>query len=129
VVESKILIIADDPEVRNQLLRSLGGSGAQTSAVPDRQEAFLQFGLFLPDLVIVDIPLRRRDRWKTIQRVREISSVPVIALISVKDREGKSESLDYGADFCLTKPFHVSELQARIRALLRRVRYTAHSAR
>lgn len=129
MVEPKILIIADDPEVRNQLLRSLGGSGAQTFAVPGSEQSFLQFGLFLPELVIVDIPLHSKDRWKTIQRVREMSSVPIIALISVKDRQGRSESLDYGADSCLTKPYHASELQARIRALLRRVRYTAQSAR
>jgi DNA-binding response OmpR family regulator len=127
-MEAKILIIADDPDMRNQLVRAFAGGGSRAFAVPDSGEAFLQFGLLLPDLVILDIPPRGKDRWETVRRVREMSYVPVIALVSREDIEGKSESLDHGADSCLTKPFQVSELRARARALLRRVQYAARSA-
>ena len=128
-MEPKILVIANDVDVRNHLVRSLSGSGLRIFAAPDSGEAFLQLGLFLPDLVVLDVVPSGADRWQTLQRVREISPVPVIALVSLEDREGRSESLDWGADSCLSKPFYVSELQARARALLRRVYLNTRSAR
>jgi DNA-binding response OmpR family regulator len=128
-VNTKILIVANDPAVRNQLVGSFSGVDSRAFSAPDGGEALLQFGLILPDLVILDIPLSGKDRWKTVQRMREMSPVPVIALVSVEDYEGKSESLDRGADSFLTKPFDVQELQARVRALLRRVHGTTRPAR
>jgi DNA-binding response OmpR family regulator len=128
-VDIKILIIANDLEVRNQLARALATNGFRLFTVPDGGGAIFQFGLILPDLVIVEIPAGGQDRWKTLQRIREMSPVPVIALAAPEDPEGKSESLDRGADSCLTRPFDMQELQARIRALLRRVEYATHSAR
>jgi DNA-binding response OmpR family regulator len=114
-VEPKVLVIANDIDVRNHLVRSLSGSGLRVFAVPD--------------IVILEVAPRGVDRWETLQRVREMSFVPLIALVSLEDREGRSESLDRGADSCLTKPFYISELQARVRALLRRVHFIARSAR
>jgi DNA-binding response OmpR family regulator len=128
-VDTKILIVADEPDTRNQLARSLAGSGFRVFAVPDGAGAVLQFGLILPDLVILDIPPAGKERWKPVQRIREMSPVPVIVLVASEDHEGKSEGLDWGADSCLTKPFDLPELQARVRALLRRVQYAARSSR
>jgi two-component system OmpR family response regulator len=127
-VDKKILIVADDPEVRDLMALALSGNGFRSLAVPDGG-AILQFGLIQPDLVILDIAPTGKDRWRTLQRIRELSSVPLIALIDPDDYVGTSESLDRGADFSLAKPFDVQELQARVRALLRRVQYAARSAR
>jgi DNA-binding response OmpR family regulator len=128
-VDSKILIVVDDPDMQGLLVRVLSGNGFRLCAVPDGGGALLQFGLFQPDLVIVNILASGKDRWKTLQRIRELSSVPVIALTAADDYEGKSESLDRGADSCLARPFDLLELQARVRALLRRVNYAARAAR
>jgi DNA-binding response OmpR family regulator len=128
-VDTKILIVTDDPVMQNLLVRALSGNGYRSFTAPDGGSAILQVGLTQPDLVILDVPWPGRDRWRTLRRIRELSSVPLIALVSVEDQEGGSESLDRGADAFLTKPFDLQELEARVRALLRRVRCTARAIR
>ncbi len=129
MVDKKILIIADDPNVRNLLAQAFAKGRFRSFAVPDGGSAVLQFGLIQPDLVILDVPTGDRDRWKTLRRIRELSSVPLLALIEEEDWEGGSESLERGADIFLVRPFDLRELEARVRALLRRVQYTARSLR
>jgi DNA-binding response OmpR family regulator len=128
-VDTKILIVTDDPEMQSQLVQALSGRGFWSFAVPRGGSTIFQLGLIQPDLVILDVGLDGMDRWRTLHHVREVSSVPVIVLVAPQDREGRSESLDRGADSCLSKPFEAQELQARVRALVRRVHYAARSTR
>jgi two-component system, OmpR family, KDP operon response regulator KdpE len=75
-----------------------------------------------PDLVILDVMLPDMDGFEVCRRLRENSSVPILMLTARTNDTDKVEGLDAGADDYLTKPFSTSELLARVRALLRRVR-------
>ena len=75
-----------------------------------------------PDLIILDISSPDSDRWETLLEIRKLPYIPVIALTTPDDVGSGVESLWYGADYSMTRPVPVRELQARIRALLRRAR-------
>lgn len=80
----------------------------------------LQFGLIQPHLLILDVSQADTRSWEILERIRELSPVPVIALLDDNDLEATIASLDRGADYCLVKPVDMEELRARVRALLRR---------
>ena len=73
-----------------------------------------------PDLVILDIGLPDMDGISVTKRLRQISDLPVLVLSARSEEQNKIMALDAGADDYLTKPFGTGELQARIKALLRR---------
>jgi len=73
-----------------------------------------------PSLVLLDITMPKLDGWETCRLIREVSDVPIIMLTGRDDETDKARGLDLGADDYLTKPFGFVELQARIRAMLRR---------
>ena len=73
-----------------------------------------------PDLVLLDITMPKLDGWETCRLIREVSDVPIIVLTGRDAEADKARGLDLGADDYLTKPFGFVELQARIRAALRR---------
>jgi DNA-binding response OmpR family regulator len=118
-----ILIIANELEIRNQLVGALSEYGYRFFTTADGGGAILQVGFIQPQLVILDLASEGQDRWRTLQRIRELFPVPVIVLTASENDDDRSESLDRGADCCLIQPFSAQELQARVRALLRRVRY------
>ncbi len=126
-MNQKILIVENDPNVRDRLVEAFSANGFQSLAAPDEPGAIFDFGLLQPDLVILGIPQAGEDRWQTLRRIREVSSVPVIMLTVPDDREGNIESLERGADSFVTKPFDMRELRARVRALLRRVQHAAQA--
>ncbi|MEH7075740.1 response regulator transcription factor [Neobacillus drentensis] len=72
------------------------------------------------DIVILDIMMPDMDGWKTCQKIREFSKVPIIMLTAMGETVDVIKGLKYGADDYITKPFHEAELLARIEALLRR---------
>jgi len=80
----------------------------------DAVAGLFQLGLCQPHLVVLDIP-----DWEALQRIRRLSDIPVIVLVE-DTPEAKIASLDQGADFFVVKPPNVSELDARVRVLLRR---------
>lgn len=125
----KILILADDPEARDMLVRAFTGSSFQTFVVPTAESALFQFALTQPDLVILDLSLSGTAGWEALQRIRQLSSVPVIALTTLDDIGVVVASLEGGADDVVTRPFDVRELEARVRALLRRVQTVAQARR
>ena len=73
-----------------------------------------------PSLVLLDISMPKLDGWETCRLIREVSDVPIIMLTGRDEETDKARGLDLGADDYLTKPFGFVELQARIRAMLRR---------
>jgi DNA-binding response OmpR family regulator len=73
-----------------------------------------------PDVVLLDVSMPKLDGWETCRLMREVSNVPIIMLTGRDDEMDKARGLDLGADDYLTKPFGFVELQARIRAVLRR---------
>jgi DNA-binding response OmpR family regulator len=110
----RILIVAGERETRDLLARTLVKRGFWTVTACDGVSGLFQFGLIQPDLVILDA----KD-WETLQRIRDLSGVPIIVLIEDEHKE-KVESLDRGADFFVIKPPDVIELDAKVRALFRR---------
>jgi DNA-binding response OmpR family regulator len=73
-----------------------------------------------PAVVLLDVSMPKLDGWETCRLIREISTVPIIMLTGSDDEQDKARGLDLGADDYVTKPFGFVELQARIRAVLRR---------
>lgn len=73
-----------------------------------------------PDLVLLDITMPKLNGWETCRLIREVSDVPIIVITGNDDEADKARGLDLGADDYVTKPFGMVELQARIRAALRR---------
>jgi DNA-binding response OmpR family regulator len=121
-VDKKILIIGDDLETQYLLTEALSQGEFQVSATPTRMGSILQFGLIQPNLLIFDMSQADTRAWEILERIRELSSVPVIAILEDNDHETAIASLDRGADYYVVKPVNVPEFQARVRALLRRAR-------
>jgi DNA-binding response OmpR family regulator len=82
-----------------------------------------------PALVLLDISMPKLNGWETCRLIREVSDVPIIVLTARDDEVDKARGLDLGADDYLTKPFGFVELQARIRAVLRRAGQSAEARR
>jgi DNA-binding response OmpR family regulator len=112
-VEKRILIVMCESETREFLAQAFADHGFRPFTASDGVGGLFQFGLSQPHLVVLDV-----NGWETLQRIRALSNVPIIALIedNAKDRV---ESLNRGADYFVTKPLSVQELQAKVRALLR----------
>jgi DNA-binding response OmpR family regulator len=118
----KVLIADDDPDARIALQRAFadGENGFQAHNAPCGTTAMLQFGLFRPDVIVLGVQNGDSSCWDTLERVRELSTVPVIALSSMDEPELRIKSLKLGADHCVSKPVGFPELCARARALVRR---------
>jgi two-component system KDP operon response regulator KdpE len=118
----KILIVDDDPISRDLIKYGLQAQGYHTITAHDGQDALRAFFNNHPDLIVLDITMPKLDGYEVCQRVREMSTTPIIMLTALGREEDIIKGLDAGADDYLTKPFRVGELLARIRANLRRVR-------
>lgn len=116
-----ILVVDDDPAIRDSLSNELGAAGYATLAAADGREGLEQFRAGAPDLVLTDLAMPRSDGFELLSAVRAIArSVPIV-VISVRGADAdKVRALDLGADDFVTKPFSLAELLARIRAHLRR---------
>jgi DNA-binding response OmpR family regulator len=115
-----ILVLEDDPQVRRALLRALAERGYATSSTGSGM-AGLEAALHQrPDLVILDLGLPDVEGHRVLRMIRAVSSVPVIVATARDDESEIVRALDAGADDYLVKPFGAAQLQARIRAVLRR---------
>jgi two-component system KDP operon response regulator KdpE len=115
-----ILVVDDDPAIRESLARELRAAGYTTSLAADGTEGLTSFQTGAPDVVLTDLAMPRSDGFDLIAAIRGTSAVPIIVL-SVRGADAdKVRALDLGADDFVTKPFSVSELLARVRAQLRR---------
>jgi two-component system KDP operon response regulator KdpE len=120
VISNVILIVDDDPPIRESISKELRAAGYTTIAATDGAEGLRMFQTNAPDVVLTDLAMPRSDGFELIAAIRETSRVPIIVL-SVRGADAdKVRALDLGADDFVTKPFSVAELLARIRAQLRR---------
>lgn len=115
----RILLIENDAELVKQVADAFQQQGYEMYTAHDCQEGLQQMTSHLPDLVILDASLLNSHGRQACQRLREISSVPIL-LTAQGAEEDIVRGLDYGADDYLTKPFHTADLLARARVLLRR---------
>ncbi|MBE1530475.1 response regulator transcription factor [Actinomadura algeriensis] len=123
---ARILIVDDEPAVREALTGSLEFEGYRTATAADGVAALEAVARERPDLVVLDVLMPRMDGLTACRRLRALGeSVPVL-MLTARDMVGdRVTGLDAGADDYLAKPFELDELLARVRALLRRGRMSA----
>lgn len=117
---TRILVVDDDPDIRALVKELLERSGAVVRVASDGREALRMLYDVRPELIVLDIAMPGMDGWQTLERIREMTDVPVVMLTA---REGELEAvrgLKAGADDYIRKPFGRQELLARVQALLRR---------
>src|SRR5918996_4731291 len=114
-----ILVVEDEPEIRQFLRSSRRAEGYRVVESPNGRRAELDAGMHKPDLAIVDLGLPDYDGIEVIRRIREWSPMPIIVLSARIQERSKIDALDSGADDYITKPFGVGELLARVRVALR----------
>jgi two-component system KDP operon response regulator KdpE len=114
-----ILVVEDEPEIRQFLRTSLKAEGYRVVESPNGRRGSLDVGMHKPDLAIVDLGLPDFDGIEVIRRIREWSPMPIIVLSARIQERSKIDALDTGADDYITKPFGVGELLARVRVALR----------
>jgi two-component system, OmpR family, copper resistance phosphate regulon response regulator CusR len=115
-----VLLIEDDPRIRESVERGLGARGFVVSSAPDGAAGLDLANKLDVDLVLLDLLLPGRNGLEVLEDIRVAKPrLPVIAVTALDDTGSKIGGLDAGADDYVTKPFSVDELAARIRARLR----------
>jgi DNA-binding response OmpR family regulator len=115
-----ILVCDDESDIRELLRELLGRTGYHVLEAADGQEALRALYGSSPDLVLLDVSMPNLDGWGTLERIRDVSDVPVIMLTARAEELERVRGLKGGADDYVTKPFGRQELLARVEALLRR---------
>ncbi len=117
----RILVAEDDGALRRFLERGLAAEGYQVRVAEDGEAAMAEVEAVLPELLVLDLNLPKRDGTEVLRYLRERSEeTPVLVLSARHEVSSRVECLDLGADDCMGKPFSLAELKARCRALLRR---------
>ncbi len=117
----RILVVDDDPGVRTALDRALRLDGYEVTTVADGEAAFASLALEAPDAMVLDLGLPGIDGLDVARRMREAGDDTPILMLTARDAvNDRVLGLDAGADDYVVKPFALAELEARLRALLRR---------
>ena len=124
-METKLLIVDDDPNICDMLKLYFENEGYKIRTANDGVEGVQAFKMYDPDLVLLDIMMPKKDGWQVCREIREMSPKPVIMITAKGEVFDKVLGLELGADDFIVKPFDMKELSARIKAVLRR--YNAHS--
>ena len=119
-MDARILLIEDDPSIREVTAIGLGAAGFAVVTAEDGVVGLERFRAEPPDLVLLDILLPRLDGYEVCRQIRRTSTVPIIMLTARADTMDVVVGLEAGADDYGRKPFDLPELIARIRSSLRR---------
>ena len=118
---SHLLIVDDEPAVRDALERALRSNGYRVSTAADGRDGLDAIARESPDVVVLDVMMPRLDGLEACRTLRRRGDRTPVLMLTARDAVGdRVEGLDAGADDYLVKPFALEELLARIRALLRR---------
>ena len=115
-----ILVVEDDPSVRNLITTTLKTNDYRYVVAPNGSAAIMEATSHNPEIILLDLGLSDMDGVQVIQTVRSWSNVPIIVISARSEDNDKIKALDAGADDYLVKPFYQQELLARVKALLRR---------
>lgn len=122
-IEATIVVVDDEPSIRELLMASLHFSGFEVVSASTGSEAIDVIEKTKPDLVVLDVMLPDIDGFTVTRRIRQAGiTAPVLFLTARDDTQDKVMGLTVGGDDYVTKPFSLEEVVARIRAILRRVR-------
>lgn len=116
----KLLIVDDEPAIVETVETKMRKEGFTTFTADSAEEAMRLFRRVKPDLIILDIMLPQRSGFDFCRAVRKDSNTPVIFVSARADESDRIRGLELGADDYVTKPFNLSELAARVKAILRR---------
>lgn len=116
----KLLVVDDEPTLLETVETKLRREGFTTFVADSAEEGMRIYKRVRPDLIILDIMLPRRSGYDLCRAVRKDGSTPIIFLSARADESDRVKGLELGADDYVVKPFNLSELVARVRAVLRR---------
>jgi DNA-binding response OmpR family regulator len=120
----RVLVIDDDDDIRALVVELLQRAGLEVDQAGDGRAGLRAFHQTPADLVVLDVSMPELDGWETLERIRDLSDVPVIMLTARGAELERVRGLQAGADDYMVKPFGRQELVARVQALLRRSRGT-----
>ena len=115
-----VLIVEDDPNIRELLQMYLEKDGYAVTLASDGGQGLDKFRTIKPDLVLLDVMMPVMDGWAVCKAIRQEGNTPVIMLTAKGETDDKVTGLKAGADDYITKPFEMKEVLARIEAVLRR---------
>jgi DNA-binding response OmpR family regulator len=121
---ARVLVIDDDDDIRTLVAELLQRAGLEVDQANDGRTGLRAFHQSPPDLVILDVSMPDMDGWQTLERIRDLSDVPVMMVTARGAELERVRGLQAGADDYMVKPFGRQELVARVQALLRRARPT-----
>jgi DNA-binding response OmpR family regulator len=121
---SRILVVDDDADIRLLLEQLFGRTGALVRSAENGRVALRELHGWRPDLVVLDVAMPELDGFQTLERIRDVSEVPVLMLTARGEELERVRGLKAGADDYVVKPFGRQELVARVEALLRRAART-----
>lgn len=119
-IMSQILLIDDDPALRRLLGQYLEEAGFSVLHAGSGPIGLKLLFTHRPNLIVLDVMMPKMDGWETCRRIRELSNTPIIFLTAKSDESDRLAGFRIGADDYVPKPFSFPELEARIRAVLRR---------
>ena len=116
----RILVVEDEPRLLRNLVKALREEGYAVDAAGDGEDGLFKAGSFNYDAIILDVMMPKLDGWGMLEQLRRKKRTPVLMLTARDSHGDRVKGLDTGADDYLVKPFDLSELLARLRALIRR---------
>lgn len=120
VATQTVLVVDDEPMVREVLTRYLEHDGFEVVEAADGDDAVAKLDAVEPDLVLLDLMLPKRHGLEVLRHARMTGDVPVILLTALGDEQDRVAGLELGADDYVVKPFSPREVAARVRSVLRR---------
>jgi two-component system OmpR family response regulator len=122
---TRLLVVDDDPHIRELICVVMREEGFDTEAVSDGEEALELMERTKIDLAVVDVMMPRMDGWELVRELRRLGELPILMLTAKGETADKVKGFRLGADDYLVKPFEAPELVARVHALLKRYRISA----
>jgi two-component system KDP operon response regulator KdpE len=120
--KARLLLVDDDATLTRALEIYLSRGSYEVHAAANGVEGLRKLFDLRPDLVVLDVMMPQLDGWETCQRIRDMSTVPIIMLTARGQEAERVKGLELGADDYVAKPFSLKELEARIEAVLRRTK-------
>jgi two-component system OmpR family response regulator len=116
----RILVVEDEPDLLRTVAQALREDGYAVDEAGDGTEGLYKATAWEYDAIVLDLLMPGLTGWEVLQRLRKTHRTPVLILTARDQVQDRVRGLDNGADDYLTKPFHLMELRARLRALIRR---------
>ena len=126
-VRMRLLVVEDEPDLLDSLVKMLRENEYAVDFAADGEEGLYKAKNWDYDAILLDIMLPKMDGWEILRRLRETKKTPVLMLTARDGVRDRVRGLDGGADDYLVKPFDLTELLARVRALIRRAASQANS--